>query len=302
MQIVIDTILSDIAVDNKNGATALATRGLDAMAMLAEVLPENAAQAEYLVIDLIRRLDAVRPSMGAIGVQALLAADKARALVLSSGGLWSDALRQSVKEEKGKNTSADEAIAGILEDILAPEDIIVTCSSSATVEKAILAVSPKRVRIGEGQGLGDGLALAKRLGEKNLPVEVVPDGALPVVVAGSQAVLIGADQVLEDGSVVNRCSSFSLALAANHYNVPLYVTCQQIKLTGRTEAHLEEWRSAFQNLPDGVTGYAPIFDVTPPDLIHQIITENGQMTASEAGSKGKKVAAMLTRILATGKF
>ena len=177
-----------------------------------------------------------------------------------------------------------------------------TCSSSATVEKTLLALSPKRVRIGEGQGLGDGLALAKRLGERNLAVEIVPDGALPVVVDGANAVLIGADQVLEDGSVINRCSSFSLALAARYHNVPLYVVCRQMKLTGRTDAHIEELETGFQNLPNGVTGYAPIFDVTPPDLIDGIITENGQMAPSEAGVKGKKIATLLNRILNAGKF
>ena len=84
--------------------------------------------------------------------------------------------------------------------------------------------------------------------------------------------------------------------------MPLYVACQRIKLTGQTEAHLEERDSAFQNLPDGVTGYAPIFDITPPDLIHEIVTENGQMTPAEAGLKGKNTAALLNRILDTGKF
>jgi translation initiation factor 2B subunit (eIF-2B alpha/beta/delta family) len=302
MQIGIDTILSDIAADKKNGATALAARGLDAMAMLAEVLPGDVADAEFLVIDLIRRLDSIRPAMGAIGVQAILTAAKAHAVVISSGTLWSDALRRAVSEDRDKQKTADKDIAELLRKKLKPGNIIVTCSSSATVDHAISALEPTLVRIGEGRPLEDGIAAAKRLGERNFAVEVLPDSALPTAVKGAMVALIGADQVLEDGSVLNRCSSFSLSLAASYYKVPLYVACQQIKLTGRTDIHLEESNDLFQNLPAGVTGYAPIFDVTPPDLIYRIVTENGPLTPSEAGAKGKKVAKMLRRIVNTGKF
>jgi translation initiation factor 2B subunit (eIF-2B alpha/beta/delta family) len=302
MQIGIDTILSDIAADNKNGATALAARGLDAMAMLAEVLPGDAAEAEFLVIDLIRRLDSIRPSMGAIGVQAMLTAAKARAIVISTGTPWSDALRRAVRENRDNQKTADKDIAELLKNILDPGNIIVTCSSSATVDNAISALEPTLVRIGEGHPLGDGMAAAKRLGQRNFNVVVVPDAALPTAVKGAMVALIGADQVQEDGSVINRCSSFSLSLAASYYKVPLYVACQQIKLTGRTGVHLEESNDLFQNLPAGVTGYAPIFDITPPDLIYRIVTETGAMTPSAAGAKGKKVAKMLRRIVNTGKF
>jgi translation initiation factor 2B subunit (eIF-2B alpha/beta/delta family) len=302
MQIGIDTILSDIAADNRNGATALAARGLDAMAMLAEVLPGDAAEAEFLVIDLIRRLDSIRPSMGAIGVQAMLTAAKARAIVISTGTPWSDALRRAVRENRDNQKTADKDIAELLKNTLDPGNIIVTCSSSATVDNAISALEPTLVRIGEGHPLGDGMAAAKRLGQRNFNVVVVPDAALPTAVKGAMVALIGADQVQEDGSVINRCSSFSLSLAASYYKVPLYVVCQQIKRTGRTDVHLEESNDLFQSLPAGVTGYAPIFDITPPDLIYRIVTETGAMTPSAAGAKGKKVAKMLRRIVNTGKL
>ena len=185
---------------------------------------------------------------------------------------------------------ADETIAAQAAGEIGPGGIIVTCSYSQTARQVLLELKPKAVRIGEGHKLGDGVRLAKEISAKGLKVEVVPDGALPVAMQGASAVVIGADQILGDGSVVNRCSTFSLALAAAHFEVPSYVVAQRIKLTGRDSAPIEESGDIFHDLPPDISVYAPLFDVTPAKLIHRIITESGPMTPEEAGAAGRDTA------------
>ncbi|MCP4601307.1 MAG: hypothetical protein GY847_12420 [Proteobacteria bacterium] len=296
MQTRVDKILEEIATDFKNGATSLAGRGLDALEVLAQTLPEDPKEAKKQVVSLIERLKVIRPSIGAIGVQAVLAASRAQSLV-KEGTPWKVAMDRAVLKERENLNSADQIIADLLLQEIGSGGVIVSCSKSATVKSALVALKPDLVRMGEGHRMGDGVNGAKSLANNGIKVEIVPDGALPVAVEDAKAVIIGADQVLANGSVVNRCSSFSLALAAHRFGVPFIVVCQRIKLTGRAEVTIEESSKLFQDLPKGVTSRAPIFDITPADLVHRVITETSAMTPTKAGEKGKIIAELDKQIL-----
>jgi translation initiation factor 2B subunit (eIF-2B alpha/beta/delta family) len=292
----VEKIAAEIEADTKSGATALAARALDALEALAKSLDDNDPEAEAKTIDLAFRLDKLRPSMGAIGVQAVLAAAKAR--VWADDGLpWPASLVRAVQEERESLLGADQNIAALALDEIGPGGVIATCSYSQTAQVTLLNLKPGSVIIGEGHKMGDGARAAGELAAKGLDVCLTPDGALPAAVQGARAALIGADQVLGDGSVVNRCSSFSLALAASYWNVPLFVVCHSIKLTGRKQAVIEESATLIHELPRGVVVSAPIFDVTPARLVHRVITEKGSMTPEEAGRRGLVTADLSDRIL-----
>jgi methylthioribose-1-phosphate isomerase len=127
---------------------------------------------------------------------------------------------------------------------------------------------------------------------------VVPDAALPEAVRAARAVLVGADQVLADGSVVNRSSTFSMALAARHFGVPFYVACQRIKLSGNATAVIEESRHLFGDLPAGVAAWSPLFDVTPAALVDAYFTESGRLSPAEAGEVGAGIAQLRAELYA----
>jgi translation initiation factor 2B subunit (eIF-2B alpha/beta/delta family) len=129
-------------------------------------------------------------------------------------------------------------------------------------------------------------------------VEVVADTALAAAVARARAVVVGADQVLADGSVVNRSSTFSLALAARHHGVPFYVLSQRTKFTGEQEADLSESAPLGPELPPGVPGFSPMFDLTPALLVHRLICEEGVLEPAQAASAGREHAALLAALLA----
>jgi ribose 1,5-bisphosphate isomerase len=285
----IERIIAEIAGEKSDGATSLALRGLDAMELLCGELPDDPAVALPRIRGLAKRIDRLRPSMAAIGSQAVLAAARAAALV-AEGLPPVAALSQAVRTERDMLGQASPTIAGLVADALGPGGVIATCSWSVTAMRVLLAVRPSRIIIGEGHKLGDGLRAAKWLAARGIETTVVPDAALPEAVRAARATLVGADQVLADGSVVNRSSTFSMALAARHFGVPFYVVCQRIKLSGNATAEIEESPRLFGELPPGVAAWSPLFDVTPATLVDAYFTESGRLSPAEAGEVGAGIA------------
>jgi translation initiation factor 2B subunit (eIF-2B alpha/beta/delta family) len=207
------------------------------------------------------------------------------------------ALRQAIRVEQETLGQANVTIAGLARRELGSGGVLVTCSWSVTAARCLVAINPEQVVIGEGHRLGDGLRCAKWLAARGLELEVVPDGALPTEVGRARAVIVGADQVLADGGVVNRCGTFPLALASDHFGIPFYVACQRIKLGGRTVVHIEESPGMFGVLPEGVASRVPLFDVTPPSLVRGVITESGTLSPGEAGEVGARIAELRKQYL-----
>ena len=235
--------------------------------------------------------------MGVIGTLAALVAHNAKSFA-AKGAPWKSALSRAIAKERQTLARANQEIANRAVQEIGTGGAMVTCSSSATVEAVLLALRPEKISVGEGQPLLDGISAAEWFAARGFCVEVVPDGALPLCVQSARAVVIGADQVLADGSVVNRCSSFSLALAARYFSVPFYVVCQQIKLTGQETSDLEDSSSAAPSkLPAQVQSRIPLFDITGADLINRIITEEASLTPAEAGAVGRSHALIREQVL-----
>jgi methylthioribose-1-phosphate isomerase len=73
-----------------------------------------------------------------------------------------------------------------------------------------------------------------------------------------------------------------------------------MKLAGKKRTKIEEIKDPFSNLPPGVMGYAPIFDITPAGLVHRVITESGVLTTSQAVEIGRTIARLKDEILEGG--
>ncbi len=116
------------------------------------------------------------------------------------------------------------------------------------------------------------------------------------------AVLIGADRIAADGSVANKVGSYPLAVLAKYHHVPFIVVAPTttVDLNTPDGASIEvEQRSGHEvtelsapQLPTaageaggglpvaplGTQAYNPAFDVTPPDLVTAIVTEQGALS------------------------
>ncbi|WP_369259898.1 S-methyl-5-thioribose-1-phosphate isomerase [Streptomyces sp. R35] len=114
------------------------------------------------------------------------------------------------------------------------------------------------------------------------------------------AVLIGADRIAADGSVANKVGSYPLAVLARYHHVPFIVVAPvtTIDLDTPDGASIEvEQRSGHEVTevtapqaagaeagggipvaPLGTQAYNPAFDVTPPELVTAIVTEEGAVS------------------------
>lgn len=92
-----------------------------------------------------------------------------------------------------------------------------------------------------------------------------------------------ADVITLDGHVVNKIGTFQIALSANYYGIPYLVTgAPSKKHVNIDSVNIEERDSEYvlhamgrRTAMDGVKGYYPAFDVTPPSMVNGVVTEKG---------------------------
>jgi methylthioribose-1-phosphate isomerase len=99
-------------------------------------------------------------------------------------------------------------------------------------------------------------------------------------------VIVGADRIAANGDVVNKIGTYTLAILANHHNIPFYVAAPSSTVDMRTnkgEDIVIEERNPREVLeiqgkriaPRNTAVLNPAFDLTPHKLVNAIITEKG---------------------------
>ena len=119
----------------------------------------------------------------------------------------------------------------------------------------------------------EGRKLAKALAGFGVPVKLVADSAAGSVVPGVDIVLVGADSVLKDGSLLHKVGTKTIAAAAKERGIPFYSVCESMKFS--TADFLGEPVQASSNL----------FDITPSNNVSEYITETGAVEPSEVESR-----------------
>ncbi len=205
-----------------------------------------------------------------------------------------EAKRDSVKEASRRFQSdlehAQDRLGRIGANRLRDGDVIMThCHSTdvlATVEHAVKTGKHIEAIVKETRPRNQGLITARQLREMGVPVTLIVDSAAHRYLNDVNHVLVGADSIAADGSVINKIGTSGLAVNARDRGTPIVVAAQTIKLhpgtlTGHTvkiEMREEtEVISAEDRADIGeITVDNPAFDVTPPRHVDAIITERGQ--------------------------
>lgn len=125
-----------------------------------------------------------------------------------------------------------------------------------------------------------------------LPTTVITDGMQAHAMSQGKVdvVLTGADRVTMAGHVINKVGTLQAALAARQFDVPFYSftrgpdwqapTAHDVQIEERAPnevLHCLGTRIA----TNGVDGYYPAFDVTPPELVTGLITKDGVLDPTE---------------------
>jgi translation initiation factor 2B subunit (eIF-2B alpha/beta/delta family) len=174
--------------------------------------------------------------------------------------------------EESEEAALKAAEAGA--EAIADKDIVMTCSYSSTICQAFSIAKDKgkyfEVVVAESK-YGDrayGEVMASELRQHSIPVEIIPDEAIVSNAPRVNKVLVGADSILSDGSLINGIPTYELALAAKKSNIPFYAICETAKFSVQSQVELEQG-----------------FDKTPPELITGIITEKGTMKPNEVSQR-----------------
>ena len=121
------------------------------------------------------------------------------------------------------------------------------------------------------------------------------------------ALVTAADRVCMDGTVCNKIGTYQYALAAKANDVPYYVLRQSgpdIESADESAIDVEKrdgdallFYAGERTAPDGVNGLYPSFDITPPDLVHAIVTDRGIFDATNIHKYPEKKAFVVDAIL-----
>jgi methylthioribose-1-phosphate isomerase len=123
---------------------------------------------------------------------------------------------------------------------------------------------------------------------------VIADSAAASLMAAGEVdcVITGADRIAANGDTANKIGTYSLAVAAHHHGIPLYIvapsTTVDLKTPDGAAIPIEERDPT--EITARFAARNPAFDVTPAALIAAIVTEAGVHQAPFASALAGTVA------------
>ena len=199
-------------------------------------------------------------------------------------------VRRASEEFRADLDTAQERLGRIGANRFQDGDVIMThCHSTdalATVEHAVEDGKDLEAVVKETRPRNQGHITAQQLRELGVPVTLIVDSAAHRYLNDVDHVLVGADSIAADGSVINKIGTSGLAVNARDRGTPIVVAAQTIKLhpdtlTGHTveiemrdEAEVIDPERRAEIGDPAVAN--PAFDVTPPRHVDAIVTEKGQ--------------------------
>jgi translation initiation factor 2B subunit (eIF-2B alpha/beta/delta family) len=242
--------VEELRSDRRTGASSLARRAVEALL--------EAIEAGSDPVEAARALAGARPAMGAIA--------GALGRVLAVG----PEPERVVEEARALIAQRDRAAKAIAV-LLGPDlhGTVMTHSASATVREAVLHTPPAKLVCTVSEPFAEGRPFAEELRAEGLAVELVDDEDGPHAVKTVGLLLLGADTVYRDGSLVNKVRTRALAEAANRAGVPVFVACETFKLAPFDPPEPPE---------------EDLFELTPAELIDRYVTEEGACAADDVAS------------------
>ena len=232
-----------IEQDDRHGASWLAREAVEAVCDAVQMGEDPVALAQRIVRS--------RPAMGAIA--------GALGRVLVSGRSDEQIVEEARAVIEGRER-ASKAIAVLLSPHI-EGTVMMTHSNSGTVREAVDHTPPQRIICTVSEPGEEGRELAEALRGNELAVDIVDDSDAEHAVGTVDLLLLGADTVFRDGSLVNKVGTSGLAKAAKKAGVPVIVACEVIKLAPEDPRDPGEER----------------FDLTAPKHIDLYVTEEGEL-------------------------
>jgi translation initiation factor eIF-2B subunit delta len=268
-----------LAKDKVHGASTIGRSAIQLLAATTEI--SGTTTSEEMFCNLLfaaSKLRKAQPAMAnvnnLVGMLLFSAAGKKGSVSAADYGK----LIRSLSEGTAQRSSlASEDASRNAVAILPEAGHVLTHSYSSTVLRALeLGMKGRKqfeVYATESYPGMEGRKLAKALAVLGVPVKLVADSAAGSVIPGVDIVLVGADSVLKEGSLLHKVGTKSIAAAAKERGIPFYSVCESMKFS--TADFLGEPVQASNNL----------FDITPSHNVSEYITETGAVGPSEVENR-----------------
>ncbi|WP_343708335.1 S-methyl-5-thioribose-1-phosphate isomerase [Mycobacterium sp.] len=314
----VDEVIDAIKTLAIRGAPALGVAGAFGVALAAYAHVGDRDQA----VSEARRIASARPT----AVNLAWGVRRALAGLPSGPDAVLDEARRMLAEDAEANrhcsTHAADLVTRLCPD--RPLRILTHCNTGrlattavGTALGAVLVLHGRgriaEVLVDETRPLLQGARLtAWELAEAGVPHRLTIDSAAAWAMATGQVdcVLVGADRITADGSVANKIGTYALAVAAHRHGIPFIVVAPESTRDLATATGREivvEQRAADEithvggvaTAPNRTDAFNPAFDVTPPELITAVVTENGVIGEANT-AVGQPIADMARGLYARG--
>jgi|GEM_PF-3901899 translation initiation factor 2B subunit (eIF-2B alpha/beta/delta family) len=279
-------VLREVERDRRLGAIGLAVKALDAFKPLAE----REGTSVSLLKGLTKRLLKTRPTMICVGnASAELCCrimDKAK-----DGEVSEYILREAERMQK-RLVLAKAAIADAFSQEVDRPIAVYTLSNSQTVLECLKRIRDRleQVFVALSDPGHEGRDLSSELSKTGVRNLLVPDMAVGSIMPKVDVVLLGADAVLKDGSVVNKLGSNTAAKIAYLEGRRVYFVAEKVKVHPSDEELRLEVRFSKGE------GYVPFFDVTPYGYVQKLICEDGELEPYRVRALADKYAELRRRV------
>lgn len=232
-----------------------------------------------------------------------------RAHLMSNGRLFV----QRAKEARGK-------IAAVARRFVRDGGTVLTSGGSRVVRAVLTAAAEEAVRFrvvyvrsssSSSSSSSAPAPLVTALRALDVPVAVIPEGAVAFSLSQVTAVMVGAEGVVENGGIISRMGTYQLGLLARSAGKPFYVVVESHKFVrlypvgqgdlgiggggGNNRGGILDFRTdgdgggkeGEQGQGEGEEEEA--VDFTPPEIITALITESGVHTPSAVSEELIKI-------------
>lgn len=252
-----------LGADRTHGATEIARRALRSLAPLVDSRDPVLTPREVTWLsEWVRQVPSAQPAMGVLqnfGDEIRGVLDPARSprtrIHLRE---WQRRRLRSLEREEQELLQRARAIfpAG---------RSVITISHSTVVERLlrslVAAQRPDRIWVLRSLPGGEGALLARRLRQAELPAHLVEDDRALWVMDPDSILLLGADTVYRDGSLLHKAGTRRLARAAHWLGVRAIVLATTSKFRDSNPPSRRTWSSTF--------------DLTPGMWVPEVWTERG---------------------------
>jgi len=277
----IHNLIRDLKEDNESGANELVSNAIEIINAQLELIEEPDRNIEELIHKLSKEIIQTRSSMAPlINLIGFLISNIPTITKKQIG----KRLKKYLEIREQKQKELEQVFISFLRGQKKKPLKIMLISYSSTIINILNKIKDLDLEffVLESRPLLEGHRTAKLLSQR-FPTNLIIDAAMSDFIEQSDLVLIGADSVLKDGSIINKVGTKTLTFLAKSRGIKVYVVgdsfkynlrshfCNDLVIERKPPEEIYKVKEEKRNLK--IHNY--YFDITPTNYVKGIISEFG---------------------------